>query len=81
MNLRGKLLSAGEANETLAGENTDAVCASSIQKMLLPAAETETETGTEELADTGADSGVITLVVLALMMLIGGSVLVNRVNN
>jgi LPXTG-motif cell wall-anchored protein len=49
--------------------------------MLLPTAETETETETEELADTGADSGVIALVVLALMMLIGGSVLVNRVNN
>jgi hypothetical protein len=74
-NASGKTISAGEANESLTGENTDAVCAASIQKMLLPSVEPD------GLANTGGDSGVITLVILALMMLAGGSVLVNRANN
>jgi len=71
----GKTISAGDANATLDGENTGTVCAASIAKMLLP------EVEQEDLADTGGGSGTIALVVLALMMLVGGSVLVTRANN
>jgi len=68
----GETISAGDVDSTLTGTNTDTVCAASIQKLLLPAV---------ELANTGGDSGTITLVVLALMMLVGGSVLITRANN
>lgn len=73
-NTAGETISASDVDASLTGTNTDTVCAASIQKMLLP------QTGPEVLADTGADSGRITLVVIALMMLIGGSVLVTRSN-
>jgi len=73
-NTAGETISASDVDASLTGANTDTVCAASIQKMLLP------QTGLEVLADTGADSGTITLVVIALMMLIGDSVLVTRSN-
>lgn len=74
-NADGKTISAGDREATLTGTSTDGVCPATIAKMLLPKVEPT------ELANTGADTGVITLVVLALMMLVGGSVLVTRANN
>lgn len=71
----GTTISASDENSSLTGTNTDTVCAASIAKMLLP------ELAPETLADTGGNSGVITMAVLALMMLIGGSVLINRASN
>lgn len=68
----GTTISASDENSSLTGTNTDTVCAASIQRMLLPSV---------KLADTGGSSGTITLVVLALMMIVGGSVLVTRSNS
>ena len=72
----GKTVAAGEANASLTGTNTETLCTASIAKVALPTLD-DTE---EELADTGADSGVVALAVLALMMLVAGSVLVTRAN-
>lgn len=80
----GKTVAAGEADITLTGTNTETVCAASLARMALPDLEepdTDTTGGTtddKELADTGADSGIAALAVLALMMLAAGSVLVTR---
>jgi hypothetical protein len=74
-NSAGETTTAGDENASLTGTNTETVCAASITKMLLP------EVEQEALADTGGNSGVITLAVIALMMLIGGSVVINRASN
>lgn len=75
-NSAGKAVASGEASTTLAGTNTDQVCAASIKKITIP----YVPKPDPEIADTGADSGVIALAVLALMMLVAGSVLVTRAN-
>ena len=75
-NSAGKAVASGEASTTLTGTNSDQVCAASIQKITIP----YVPKPDPEIADTGADSGVIALAVLALMMLVAGSVLVTRAN-
>ena len=75
-NSAGKAVASGEASTTLTGTNSDQVCAASIKRITIP----YVPKPDPEIADTGADSGVIALAVLALMMLVAGSVLVTRTN-
>jgi len=75
-NSAGKAVASGEASTTLTGTNSDQVCAASIRRITIP----YVPKPDPEIADTGADSGVIALAVLALMMLVAGSVLVTRAN-
>lgn len=75
-NSAGKAVASGEASTTLTGTNSDQVCAASIKRITIP----YVPKPDPEIADTGADSGVIALAVLALMMLVAGSVLVTRAN-
>lgn len=72
-NSAGKTVAGGEAETTLTGTNPDTVCAASIAKVAIPNLEPDVS-----LADTGGDTGVIA--VLALMMLVAGTVLVTRTN-
>lgn len=74
-NSDGETISAGDREATLTGTSTDGVCPATIVKMMLP------KVGPEDLAETGSGNGVFTGAVLALMMLVGGSVLVHRASN
>lgn len=73
----GEALAAGDAEVTLSGTNTDDVCAASIARLALPEINQE-ESGGSDLADTGADSGLMLMAVFALFMSIGGGLLIRQ---
>lgn len=72
----GKALAAGEAEVTLDGTNTDGVCPATLARLALPEIGPEESGGGSDLAESGGDSGLLLLAAFALIMAIGGSLLI-----
>jgi hypothetical protein len=69
----GDALAAGDTETVLAGTNTEGVCPATLERLSLPELAPEEES---ELADTGADSGLMTLAAFGILMAIGGTLLI-----
>lgn len=68
----GTPLATGEQEKTLAGTNVDTVCPPTLMKQSLP------ELPTKDLADTGGDSYLGIMALLAALLVAGGTVVVIR---
>lgn len=69
----GKALAATETDTVLTGTNTNDVCSPTLTKLSLPVIREAEE---EDLADTGADSGLFLFAVFGVLMALGGTFLI-----
>ena len=72
MSQDGEALAAGDTETVLEGTNTGGVCEPTLTKLALPTI------ASEDLADTGGDSGLMLMAVFALLMAAGGILLVKQ---
>ncbi|MFM8927807.1 MAG: hypothetical protein ACKOFA_06415, partial [Rhodoluna sp.] len=68
----GEALEAGDTETVLEGTNTGGVCDATLTKLALPTIESD------DLADTGGNSGLMLMAVFAMLMAAGGILLVKQ---
>lgn len=73
----GEALAAGDSETLLTGTNAEGVCPATLTRLALPEIN-QPDPEDPDLADTGADSGVILLAVFGMLLAVGGTVLIRQ---